>query len=56
MKKNLLTLICTVYFCGIAFAQKTDTITTASGLKYFFKTKGSGPAFIPGQLAIVDYI
>ncbi|SDT60377.1 Tetratricopeptide repeat-containing protein [Mucilaginibacter mallensis] len=56
MKKNLLTLICTVCFCGIAFAQKTDTITTASGLKYFFKTKGSGAAFIPGQLAIVDYI
>ena len=56
MKKILLTLICTVYFCCTAFAQQTDTITTASGLKYFFKTKGSGPAFIPGQLAIVDYI
>ncbi len=56
MKKILLALICTVYFCCTAFAQKTDTITTASGLKYFFKIKGSGPAFIPGQLAIVDYI
>lgn len=55
MKKSLLTLICIVY-CGTAFAQKADTITTASGMKYFFKAKGSGPAFIPGQLAILDYI
>ena len=56
MKKALLILIAIVYFCSLASAQKTDTITTASGLKYFFKTKGSGPAIVPGQLAICDYI
>jgi len=56
MKKSLLALICTVYFCCTAFAQQTDTVTTASGMKYFFKTKGSGAAFIPGKLTILDYV
>jgi FKBP-type peptidyl-prolyl cis-trans isomerase len=56
MKKHLLTLIAIVCVCSTAFAQKNDTITTASGLKYFFITHGNGPAIIPGQLVIVDYI
>jgi len=56
MKKSFLTLISIVFFCSLASAQKTDTITTASGLKYYYKTKGTGPAVIPGQLAICDYI
>ncbi len=56
MKRNLLALIIICSLCGSAFAQKTDTITTASGLKYFFTKKGSGPAVPPGQLAICDYI
>jgi len=56
MKRTLLALIPILYFCCTVSAQKADTITTASGLKYFFKTRGSGPAIIPGQLAICDYI
>jgi len=56
MKKNLLTFIIICSLCGSAFAQQTDTVTTSSGLKYFITHKGSGPAIIPGQLAICHYI
>jgi hypothetical protein len=56
MKKILLLLIITCCFYVTAFARKNDTVTTPSGLKYFFTQKGSGPAVIPGQLAICDYI
>jgi tetratricopeptide (TPR) repeat protein len=57
MKKNLFASIIVIFaLYGSAFAQKNDTITTASGLKYFLTQKGSGPAIVPGQLAICDYI
>lgn len=56
MKKNLLILIITCCFYAPVFAQKTDTTTTPSGLKYIFTTKGSGAAIVPGQLAICNYI
>lgn len=56
MKKTLLTFVIACCFCGSLFAQKTDTITTASGLKYFFTKKGDGPAVPAGHLAICDYI
>lgn len=55
MKKNILTLILTCAICYTAFAQKTDTLTTATGLKYYFIKKGDGPSLTPGWVAIWNY-
>ena len=56
MKKIFLIQLFTCCFCYCSLAQKTDTITTASGLKYFWITRGTGPAFKPGYIAIQHYI
>lgn len=52
-KHILLFFACFIYF--LAAAQKTDTITTASGLKYFLTKKGSGRLLKPGEVAVWHY-
>ncbi|MES2374030.1 MAG: FKBP-type peptidyl-prolyl cis-trans isomerase [Bacteroidota bacterium] len=51
------TLILLFFACIYSFAtaQKTDTITTASGLKYFLTKKGSGRLLKPGEIAVWHY-
>src|ERR1700743_2431635 len=56
MKKFLLSIAIICGVSAMAIAQKTDTITTGSGLKYYLTQKGNGPVVIPGQLAICHYI
>ncbi|OUR90348.1 hypothetical protein A9Q87_13735 [Flavobacteriales bacterium 34_180_T64] len=42
--------------CSITFAQtETDTITTKSGLKYYFTHRGEGTAIDSGKVAIQHY-
>jgi hypothetical protein len=54
MKKiNLFIFICLI--CSCATAQKNDTLTTASGMKYFFTKKGSGRLLKPGEVAVWHY-
>jgi tetratricopeptide (TPR) repeat protein len=53
--KKLLFLTFACFICTASFAQKTDTLSTASGIKYYFIKKGNGPALIPGWLAIWNY-
>jgi tetratricopeptide (TPR) repeat protein len=53
--KKLLLLTFGCLICTASFAQKTDTLSTASGIKYYFIKKGNGPALIPGWLAIWNY-
>lgn len=55
MKKTILSILFVCCFAFVSRAQKHDTLTTASGLKYFIIHKGSGPAIKPGWLAIYDY-
>lgn len=60
LKLNLMTkfsfiLIFACCFSYISFAQKTDTLVTASGIKYLFTQKGTGTALKPGWLAICHY-
>jgi hypothetical protein len=44
-------------FCFVTFlnAQKTDTLTTASGIKYFLTKKGSGRLIQKGEVAVWHY-
>jgi tetratricopeptide (TPR) repeat protein len=55
MKKIILSSLFVFCLAAVSIAQKNDTITTASGLKYFITHKGNGPAIKPGWLAIYDY-
>jgi hypothetical protein len=52
-KKLLPILLC--FTCAMVSAQRNDTATTASGLKYFFTKKGSGPLLQPGEVAVWHY-
>jgi hypothetical protein len=55
MNKKLLlpVLLCSMFVA--AFGQKNDTVTTASGLKYFLTKKGSGRSLQPGEVAVWHY-
>jgi len=53
--KKIILLAFACFICTTSFAQKTDTLSTASGIKYYFIKKGNGPALIPGWLAIWNY-
>ncbi|NCI50965.1 hypothetical protein GWC95_13610 [Sediminibacterium roseum] len=55
MKRTILTLVIACCACSIATAQKHDTITTASGLKYYLTKKGSGRMIKPGEVAVWHY-
>jgi tetratricopeptide (TPR) repeat protein len=55
MKKTLILFLLICSLACASYAQKSDTITTASGLKYYLIHKGTGPAITPGWLAIYDY-
>lgn len=55
MKRNHLLLFFACAICSLVTAQKTDTLTTASGLKYFFTKKGSGRLLKPGEVAVWHY-
>ena len=54
MKISLL-FIFSCLFGTALFAQKTDTLTTISGIKYFYLKKGAGPVLTPGWIAIWQY-
>jgi tetratricopeptide (TPR) repeat protein len=53
MRRSLLFIFCFLLTAS-CFAQK-DTLRTESGIKYFFLTKGKGPALTPGWIAIWQY-
>lgn len=55
MNKRLLVFFFFCFTYAALFAQKTDTLTTASDIKYYFLKKGDGPALKPGWLAIWHY-
>lgn len=42
-------------FSALTLRAQTDTVTTASGLKYILLSKGSGPAVTPGAKVTVHY-
>lgn len=54
--KKLFTLVFTSCLLNVCMAQKADTITTSSGLKYIITTKGNGAALKPGWVAVCHYI
>lgn len=54
MKTSLAVIFaCCLYYTSLA--QKNDTLTTASGIKYFFTQKGKGAALKNGWLSICHY-
>lgn len=55
MKKIVFVFIYTCLIATAVTAQKKDTLTTASGLKYFFTKKGSGRLIQSGEVAVWHY-
>lgn len=55
MKHIILPFTCLVCMFITSSAQSQDTITTASGLKYYYTHHGTGEKARPGQLMIVHY-
>lgn len=55
MKKQFVLFVLLLVAGGMVSAQKTDTLTTASGLKYFLTKKGSGRLLQPGEVAVWHY-
>lgn len=55
MPKTLFIAIIACCFYGAASAQKADTLTTASGIKYLFSQKGKGAAPKTGWLTVCHY-
>ena len=54
--KLVLTLLLLITFSFTSFTQSNDTITTDSGLKYFYTQKGKGEKAISGYVMIAHYI
>lgn len=55
MKKVPFSILLAILVCLTAAGQKKDTITTASGLRYFLTKKGSGPLVKSGEVAVWHY-
>lgn len=54
--KLLITLLFLLTISLPSFSQEKDTITTDSGLKYFYSQKGEGEKSISGWVMITEYI
>lgn len=54
--KSLFTLLLLILFSSTSFSQIKDTITTDSGLKYFYTQEGEGEKSISGWVMITEYI
>ncbi len=55
LKKKIFLILSACFVYAFATAQKNDTVTTASGMKYFFTKKGSGRLLKPGEVAVWHY-